>query len=172
MGVEACLISLFHLDSVGSALQLVLLAPPFLVSDIPKGAKWVRGLVTANWKSMKASRPWTSMSPGSSDTWLGSLLSPKWALLVPARRVCLVYLFFLSCQHARANHRYKLTTLTLTRKDSHRFSWPIHKTSRALSPRGLHRQLHLLPPGTMQAASFKWTKKHVYQCALPPLVGI
>lgn len=36
------------LDSVGSALQLVLLARRFLVSDIPKGAERVRGLVTAN----------------------------------------------------------------------------------------------------------------------------
>lgn len=36
------------LDSGGSALQLVLLAPHFLVSDIPKCAERVRGLVTAN----------------------------------------------------------------------------------------------------------------------------
>lgn len=36
------------LNTVESALQLVLLARHFLVSDIPKGAERVRGLVTAN----------------------------------------------------------------------------------------------------------------------------
>lgn len=36
------------LGSVGSALHFVLLARRFLVSNIPNGAEWVRGLVAAN----------------------------------------------------------------------------------------------------------------------------
>lgn len=33
-----------------------------------KAVQWVWGLVTVNWKSMKASRPWYSLAPGSFDT--------------------------------------------------------------------------------------------------------
>lgn len=72
------------LDSVGSALHFVLLAGRFLVSNIPNGAERVRGPVTANWKSMRASRPWPAVSPGGADTWLGSWLWLKWEPLVPA----------------------------------------------------------------------------------------
>lgn len=54
---------------------------PFLMSNIPKDVQWVWGLVTLNWKSMRASRPWSSLASGSFDAWSGSLAI--WKMTAP-----------------------------------------------------------------------------------------
>lgn len=80
------------------------------------------GLVTVNWKSMKASRPWHSLAPGSFDTWLGSLSCKITALpqnlkpagMISAESSAISVWCSLSCTNCHLHNRKPLPHLNIS----------------------------------------------------------
>lgn len=80
------------------------------------------GLVTVNWKSMKASRPWYSLAPGSFDTWLGSLSCKITALpqnlkplgMISAESSAISVWCSLSCTNYHLHNRKPLPHLNIS----------------------------------------------------------